>query len=173
MDKCLASRAGLLALTAAAICGAAHVASAGTKDWSGTYLGANLGLATENSDTKSRSLHLGVDRHVGDGLVGAEIEYTRSPIATQVQPIDNIARLKLKAGYGLRNTYLYGVAGLARARGGFGASNGYLFGIGAEHPLSEKISIGGEILHHQFDNFARTGSDLDVNVLAVRLNYRF
>lgn len=172
MDRCFGFVISALILPTALLAGAPSV-SAEQVDWSGGYFGANLGLATDSSDTWSRSMHLGFDEEVGGTVLGAELEYARNSISTPVQQIDNIARLKIRAGVSLRETLFYGAVGGASARGGFGTSSGYVVGLGVEQMISPHISLGGELLHHYFYDFAGDGSDLRVNILAARINYRF
>ena len=49
--------------------------------------------------------------------------------------------------------------------------DGYLFGLGYDFPVADNITIGGELLQHQFDDY--NGTDLDVGVTTFKARVAF
>jgi outer membrane immunogenic protein len=39
--------------------------------------------------------------------------------------------------------------------------------------VTDTISLGGEVLYHEFDNFKDSGVDVDATTFQIRANYRF
>ena len=87
--------------------------------------------------------------------------------------VDNIARLKLRGGYDMGPGLFYGTLGAARAYTSVGNDTGWLVGGGYEHMLTNNVTIGGELLYHNFKNFAGTGADVDATTLQIRSTFRF
>ena len=91
--------------------------------------------------------------------------------------IDQIHRLKLRAGYDMGNTLVYGVAGAAYAEAEvFGEDyndTGYLLGAGVDYKIRPNVTVGGEVLYHNFDDFDDTGVDLEATTLQARVAYQF
>ena len=71
--------------------------------------------------------------------------------------------------------------GRLQANGGYawadtdnvGDDSGYFIGGGYEHMVTQNISIGGEVLYHQFDNFGTVNTDIDATTAQVRATFRF
>ncbi|KCV83573.1 hypothetical protein ATO10_02395 [Actibacterium atlanticum] len=153
-------------------------------DWTGAYGGLSLGYgdfdgaAGQNADGTVGGIFAGYDWDLGDWVVGGALEYSASdanfPGTTGV---DAIGRLKLRAGYDLGKTLVYGTVGAARANidlgGGDAWDNGYFVGFGAEHFLTESVTVGGELTYDRFDNFANTTTDVDGLSATARVALRF
>lgn len=161
--------AGALALAALL---AANHAEAEEGSWDGAYLGASLGVATSDGDDSLRSLHGGILRDRGGMTLGAELEVIETDIGTRAGPIERMVRAKARIGTVRNDVHYYGVAGLVEAEGRFGDDTGYVLGVGAETQLGSHVSVGAELLHHGFGNFAGSG-DLGVNTLTARMTYHF
>ena len=54
-----------------------------------------------------------------------------------------------------------------------GGDNGWFIGAGYEHIEAPNISVGGELLYQELDNFNPTGVGVDATTLQVRVAYRF
>ncbi|OYX45535.1 MAG: hypothetical protein B7Z02_00830 [Rhodobacterales bacterium 32-67-9] len=153
-------------------------------DWTGGYVGAQIGYGdvsagASDGDGATYGLRGGYDWDLGNWVVGAGVDWDQTDIDLGGGPdkLDSIARLKLRAGYDLGRTMVYGTAGAARAEAdlaGVGHSdNGWFAGLGAEYALNDRWTLGGEVLHNQFDDFDNTGIDLDATTAAINVGFRF
>ncbi|MGB7263350.1 MAG: outer membrane beta-barrel protein [Albidovulum sp.] len=154
-------------------------------DWTGGYVGAQLGYGDVSAtgldgDGLLYGLRGGYDWDLGNWVVGAGVDWDKTDIdlgTTAGDQLDSVARLKLRAGYDLGQTLVYGTAGAARAKADIGgvsrSDNGWFAGIGAEYALTDQWSVGGEILTHQFNDFDSTGIDVDATTATVNVGFRF
>lgn len=153
-------------------------------DWTGGYVGAQIGYGDASAgavdgDGATYGLRAGYDWDLGNWVVGAGVDWDKTEIdlGTGTDNIDSIARLKLRAGYDLGRTLVYGTAGAARAEADLGgvsrSDNGWFAGIGADYALNDRWTVGGELLHNQFDDFDNTGIDLDATTASINVGFRF
>lgn len=155
-------------------------------DWSGGYVGAQLGYGDVNSNGAGLDgngaiggVHAGYLMDFGQFVTGAELSYDTSNIdlGAAGDTLDSVARLKLIAGYDLGRTMIYGSAGVARASatlGGVGQSdNGYFVGLGTDYALTDQWTFGGEVMAHRFNDFAGTGVKLEATTIQAKIAYRF
>lgn len=142
-------------------------------DWTGAYLGASLGVATDADGDALRSLHGGYLEQRGATTYGVELDLAETDIGSPAGPVDKIARVKGRLGMVRKEVHVYAVAGLAHMQGRFGSDTGLVLGAGAETHLTEHVTLGGELLHHQVSDFDGTGESFSMNTLTGRLNYRF
>ncbi|SMX41699.1 outer membrane protein [Actibacterium lipolyticum] len=156
------------------------------RDWTGGSVGAHLGYGSIDTSVNGvdgdgflGGVHAGYDYDFGNFIVGGELEYDAADIDLNGVPgsVDSIARLKLRAGADLGNTFLYGTGGAAYAEteiaGTNVSDNGYFLGVGVEQMVRENISVGGEVLYHQFDDFDGSGDDIDATTVAARVSFKF
>ena len=159
---------------------------AASTDWSGFYVGGQLGFADIDSngagldgDGLIGGIHGGYRFDFGRFVAGAEIDYDTADVelGDGLGTLDSVTRLKLMAGAELGQSLVYGTAGVAYADatvGGGGLSdNGYFFGAGVDVALDDRWSVGGEVLQHNFDDFDGTTVDLDVTTVKARVSFRF
>jgi opacity protein-like surface antigen len=156
-------------------------------DWTGGYVGASLGYADlEGSSTfgddfngGSLGLHAGYNYDMGSYVLGGEIEYSGFDVRDDAsgQDLDQVLRAKVRAGYDAGSFMPYVTVGAAQAytSGALGDldGTGYLYGLGADYRVSDSITVGAEILRHEFEDFADTGIDLDANTASVRVSFNF
>ncbi|MGH1425946.1 MAG: outer membrane protein [Pseudooceanicola sp.] len=147
-------------------------------DWTGAYAGVQLGygdleFGAASGDGIIGGAQLGYDYDMGNIVVGAELDYNMSNISLGGTDIDQLARLKLRVGYDAGDALIYAVGGGARAMTSTGNDNGWVAGAGVEYRVMERVSVGGEYLYHNFDNFNGSGSDLTGGTFAARINFRF
>jgi outer membrane immunogenic protein len=155
-------------------------------DWSGAYVGAQVGYGDLKSngagldgDGAIGGVHAGYRYDFGQFVAGAELDYDTANVdlGAGVGELDNVARLKLKGGYDLGRTLVYGTIGAAYAEASVGGTtlkdNGYFGGIGVDYAISDQFSVGGEYLAHKFNDFDGSGADLDVNTLTARVSFKF
>lgn len=174
---------------------------AGT-DWTGGYVGGQLGFGTlsmddDNEETELEDfdgtlfgVHAGYMFDFGRFVAGAEIDYDRADITAEdddemtddATDLDSIARAKLRLGFDGGRFLPYVTGGVARAS--LSAENadleetledgydGNFYGIGANYAVSERFMVGVEALRHNFDD-TPAGFDSDVNTITLRGSFRF
>jgi outer membrane immunogenic protein len=156
-------------------------------DWSGPYVGAQLGYGDIDSngggldgDGWLGGVHAGYRWDWGTFVAGAELDYDTAEIdlgSPEVGTLDDVARLKLMAGTEFGRSLVYGTLGAAYADASVGgldlSDNGYFLGAGVDFAVSDRWSVGGELLHHKFDDFDDTGVDLDATTLKAKVSLRF
>lgn len=149
-----------------------------TGDWTGGYVGGQIGYGKigggASGDDAIGGLTMGYDYDFGTWVLGAGIDYDWSNIEAGGNKLENMARLKLRAGYDLGQGLLYATAGAVRADiETLGSDDGYFAGIGYEHMLTQNISLGGEVLYHDFGDFNGSGTDVDATTAQIRATFRF
>jgi predicted porin len=154
-----------------------------SNDWTGFYTGLQLGYGDVSSDSGTLDgdnglygLHAGYDYDFGDYVIGAELDYDEADIdlGGGAGTLDSITRLKFKGGYDMGNTLLYATAGAAQADTSFGDETGPFIGVGMNYMVTERYTVGAELLHHTFDDVGGAGGDdLDATTFTVRGGIRF
>jgi outer membrane immunogenic protein len=166
-------------------------------DWTGAYIGGQVGYGwgtasvdldddislDTNFDGWLGGLHAGYNYDFGTFVLGGEVDYDWADLQFDDDDIDGsidqIARAKLKLGYDLGQTLIYGVAGWAwanaEAEGENYSDDTWLVGAGATYRISDAWSAGGEYLYHGFRNgFDDTGiDDMGVSTITARMSYNF
>lgn len=155
-------------------------------DWSGFYVGAQLGYADVDSNGGGLDgngtlggVHAGYRWDFGQYVAGAELDYDTASIdlGGTTGTLDDVTRLKLMGGAEFGNSLIYATTGIARANatvGGAGLSdNGYFLGAGLDYAVSDSWSVGGELMQHRFSDFDGSGVDLDATTLKAKVSLRF
>ncbi|MFP4327206.1 MAG: outer membrane protein [Paracoccaceae bacterium] len=151
-------------------------------DWTGGYVGGQLGYGNVDTDTGADGdgaiggLILGYDYDFGGWVLGGGLDYDFADIDVDgATTLENVLRLKLRSGVDLGNGgLLYGTGGFARAdTSSLGDDDGWFLGAGYEHRITESFSVGGEALYHEFEDFEGSGIDVDATTLQVRGTFRF
>lgn len=158
-------------------------------DWSGLYGGVQLGWGNagvdggglnEDGDGVIGGVHAGYDWDLGNYVLGVGLDYNAANIETDGgnANLDALGRARVRAGYDAGQWLFYGTGGAAYADAsitGTGASSdwGWFAGAGAEYRVNQNLSVGGEALYHQFDDFDGSGVDLDATTFQARVTYRF
>lgn len=153
-------------------------------DWSGAYVGAQLGYGKLSADDVDASgaiggLHAGYRWDLGNAVLGTELDYNGSSVDSSDPDakLKNLARLKFQAGYDMGRTLVYATAGAAHAKidlaGTSRSDTGWFAGLGLDYALSDQWTVGGEALYHQFDDFDDTGIDADGTTLQLKAAYHF
>ncbi|QIE44899.1 porin family protein [Pseudohalocynthiibacter aestuariivivens] len=164
-----------------AITPAAPVVAVGP-DWTGFYAGAQLGyadvdtnVANVDGDDMIGGLTAGYDWDLGKYVVGVGADYDFADVGlSPTNSLDSIWRLKMRSGVKIGDGLLYLSGGYAHVdTSGFGDEGGKFYGAGYEHMMTENISVGGEVLHHEFDNVGATANDVDATTYQVRATFRF
>ena len=151
-------------------------------DWTGFYTGLQLGYAdadgpgTLDGNDNSYGVHAGYDYDFGDFVLGGELDYDKTDVSLGggAASIDSVARLKLKGGYDLGNTLIYATGGVARADTSVGNETGPFAGIGVAHKVTDRFTVGAELLEHRFSDVGGVaGNDIDATTFSLRGSLRF
>lgn len=114
----------------------------------------------------------------GSYVLGGEFDYDATDIedAAIAGRVDNVARVKLRAGYDMGLILPYATLNVARADASDtalgGSDNRYFVGGGLDYQVTDTIRAGGEILQHRFDDFNDTGFNLDVTPVTARVGFQ-
>lgn len=153
-----------------------------TGDWTGFYTGLQLGYADADGpgaldgDNETYGFHVGYDYDFGKYVIGGEIDYDETDISLGggAASVDSVARLKVKGGYDLGDTLIYATAGAARADTSVGDETGPFAGVGVSYKVTDRYTVGAEVLHHQFDDVGGlAGNDVDATTFTIRGSLRF
>lgn len=172
----------LIAATAAVALMAPVMANpARAGDWTGPYVGLGIGNTDVNGpgaadgNDVSYGIHMGYDYDFGDFVLGGELEYDRADVSVAggLGRLDNIGRLKLRAGYDFGPVLGYAIVGGARANTSVGNDTGLVYGLGLAYAINDQFTLSGEYLRHDFNNFNNTGADATADVFNLRASLRF
>ena len=151
--------------------------------WTGASVGARLGygraeLTTPGGNVDDDGVIGGVsaayDYDFGTLVVGAGISADATDISLAGVDIDYVGRAGLRVGADLGSSLVYGTGGYARAElDGAADADGYYAGIGSETRLTERLTLGSELLYHEFDDVAGAGNTVDALTANLSLNLRF
>ena len=153
-------------------------------DWSGFYAGGQLGSGDVNAgggttgDGILGGVHAGYRFDFGGFVAGVEADYDAADVNLGGGvSLDDVARLKLQAGVVAGPALVYATGGAAWAGVDLGGTSerdtGWFGGLGVAYPVTSNITVGGEVLRHQFDDFSGTGTDIRATTATARVSFRF
>ncbi|MCR9158573.1 MAG: outer membrane beta-barrel protein [Rhodobacteraceae bacterium] len=148
-------------------------------DWTGAYGGLSFGNLSADADDFEDSegvygVYGGYDYDFGQFVVGGELDYqTGEDIELGGIEVDDILRAKVRGGYDLGRTLVYGTVGAAQLSSNIGDDTGIVGGLGVEYKVTEQFTVGGEYLAHRFDDFDDTGIDVEADTVSIRGSFRF
>ena len=156
-------------------------------DWSGAYVGGQIGYVDTNTTGGALDgygmiggVHAGYRWDMGTFVAGVEMDHDAAKVDLGPTPgdtLDAVTRLKLTAGTEMGDALLYGALGGAHASATVGGAdltdNGYFLGAGVTYALTDSLTLGGEVLQHQFNDFDGSGVDLDATTVTARVGFRF
>jgi len=164
-------------------------AAPATPNWTGFYAGGQLGWANVDPDTSLLDdddsliggLTAGYDFDLQNGFVlGAGIDYdfldadlNAADTGDTVATAEEAFRAKLRGGYKIGRGLAYATGGYAWAdTDNLGSDDGYFVGAGYEHMVTDQVSLGGEVLYHEFEDFDG-GADVEATTVQARATFRF
>lgn len=161
-------------------------------DWTGPYAGLQVGRLDADlagdadgdgdddaaddfpSDGAIYGGFVGYDYDFGRFVLGGEVDYNASDLDFGgIAELDTLTRLKLRGGYDLGRTMIYATAGAALVDTSIGDETGAFGGFGVAYSVNGQVTLGGEILHHEFDDLGGTGIGAEATTLSVRAGFRF
>jgi opacity protein-like surface antigen len=148
-------------------------------DWTGGYGGLSFGQLSADIDDFDDSETVygvfgGYDYDFGQFVLGGELDYqTGEDIELDGIEVDDVIRAKVRGGYDLGRTLVYGTVGAAQLGTSIGDDTGIVGGVGVEYKVTEQFTVGGEYLAHRFDDFDDTGVDVDADTVSIRGSFRF
>ena len=181
----------LLAVSVAVIAAPAFAADARTSakmsDWTGWYAGAQYdfidGDATVGGafDGKVYGIFGGYRHDFGDFVIGGELDYSVGDITAVGGPtldIDALLRVGVEVGYDAGPALIYATLGYATmdlsAPGVSGEVDGVFYGVGADFMVSDRVSLGLEIIRDDFDSVGGlAGNDLEMTSVGLNVSFRF
>jgi len=157
------------------------------RDWTGFYGGGSLGFGSLDLDGVDGDfegalygLHAGYNYDLGSFVLGGELEASATNDFTLDGgdlELENVLRAKVRAGYDAGNYLPYVTAGWAQASvddgaGGTLEDDGIFYGVGLDYAFGDTITVGGEYLRHDFEDFDG-GSDIQADTFGLRVSYNF
>jgi outer membrane immunogenic protein len=150
--------------------------------WTGGSVGAQLGYgdASASGGLEGDGALLGLrayyDYDFGNFIVGGGLQYDGTNIEVGGSDVDAITRAGLRAGVDLGESWVYGTGGWASVQTDdavVGDSDGWFAGVGYERFITTNMTVGAEVLYHEFDEFDAAGFEADGTSAAVSVNFRF
>lgn len=155
-------------------------------DWTGLSVGGQLSygdVTTTGPELEGDGALYGLrayyDYDLGNVIVGGGLQYDAANIDLGgAAEISDVLRLAGRVGAGSGRNWYYGTAGFAQASlddgtASPGNSNGYFLGAGYETFVTDQVTVGAEVLYHQFEDFDIDTLDADVTTAGLSVNYRF
>ncbi|MFN6008097.1 MAG: outer membrane protein [Paracoccaceae bacterium] len=156
-------------------------------DWSGAYVGAQIGYGDVDSNGAALDgndwfggVHAGYRWDLGTWVAGTELSYDATNIglgAVAGNELSDVLALKLQAGREIGNSLVYGSLGAAQANATVGgvdlSDTGMVYGVGFDYAVNERWTVGGEVTQHDFNDFDGTTTDFDATTLKAKVGLRF
>ncbi len=151
-----------------------------SQEWTGFYVGAELGFADIDASPGSSDTGLigglltGYDYDLGAWVVGAGLDYDFADISLGTTSVDSVYRIKARGGYKTGDGLIYATTGYAHIdTDNAGDDGGYFIGGGYEHLLADQFSVGGELIYQVIDNVNSGSIDIDGTSVQFRGSFRF
>lgn len=158
-------------------------AYAPARDWTGGYVGGQLGLGDLGGDVRGSGgiggLYGGYTHDFGTFALGAELGYDRASIGflNGGAKLKDATRVKVRGGPTFGDVFAYGAIGAVRASADVGGNtlrdNGWMAGVGMEYAIDRNWSVGGEVMYHRINDFGGTGLRVSPTTAQARVSFRF
>lgn len=165
------------------------VQMAPASDWTGFYLGGQAGYLNGNADANGDStdfdgfvggIYGGYNHDFGKFVIGGEADYNWANgefDANNDVKVNQLARLKLRAGYDAGKLLPYIAGGAAYANVDADGTDyndwGWALGAGVDYKVTDNWTAGVEYMYQKFDDFDDQGFDLTGNTIMARVGYSF
>lgn len=151
---------------------------AAAQEATGFYGGVQVGAAGVGASATGHSIISGffIGFDAGNAAIGlrGELDYSRVNIDMGGgAQINGLARVKLHGGYSLGSGFFYGTAGLGMASTNPGGEGGILLGAGFDYDLGGRVSVGSEVLYHDFSAINSAGQNAELVTLSARVAFQF
>ena len=156
-----------------------------TYDWTGPSVGLQFGYidvetsgaaALEGDDTLI-GLRAYYDYDFGQFVLGGGLQYDVTGVDLGgVTEVESVLRGGVRGGIDLNRNWIYATLGLARVEtsaAAVGDSSGYFAGLGYEVFVGQQVTLGAEVLYHEFDDFDLGGLEAEATTASVSVNFRF
>lgn len=175
---------------------AAPAPVAGT-DWTGFYGGLQLDFLTNGEDDGGATdgefdgilygVFGGYRYDFGNVVAGVELDYlhgsgdfetTTGINAGDVDDIDyQLTRVGVELGYDAGPALLYATGGYSYLEidvplGEF-EDDGFFYGVGVDYLVTDRITVGAELLHHQWNDFEVDDNDFSATTFGVNVGFQF
>lgn len=163
-----------------------------SSDWTGFYGGAQIEygdveadggpLDGADGDGALYGIFGGYRYDLGDFVIGAEIDLNLADIdidagAGNLGTLEAVHRIGVEAGFDAGPALIYGTVGAAQGYAdtvlGDFDDTGFFFGAGIDYAVTDQITVGAELLQHEFDDFDGTGSDISATTFGINAAFRF
>ncbi|NRB05326.1 MAG: outer membrane beta-barrel protein [Rhodobacteraceae bacterium] len=149
-------------------------------DWTGPYAGLQLGQldATASDglsgDDLALGAHAGYRFDFGRVVIGGEVDFDRAGTNLGAGlELDSILRGKVQAGLDFGSAFAYVTGGVAELDSSIGDDTGEFYGLGLSYRLSDRFTVGGEVLEHNFKRVGGGPTDVDATTVTVRGSLNF
>ena len=173
--------------------GLAAPVMAQSQDWTGSYLGGQVGNATLGADYSSddstdsgsiMGLHTGYNFQSGNMVYGVEADYSLGDMQLceytcdgdqNWLSVDSMSSIRARVGMTFDNVLVYATAGVGELNGmhmsssgsgddgTFGGTGITVLGLGAEWAVSEVFSVRIEAMSYQVNGMTLEGTGWDVD----------
>ncbi|MEM6481450.1 MAG: porin family protein [Pseudomonadota bacterium] len=152
-------------------------------NWTGFWVGGELGVisvgvspGSGNEEGVIAGLAAGYDYDFGTFVLGGGFDYdlSETDVGNTGSDLENVFRVRLRAGFEIGRGLLYGTGGYAQAdTDALGSEDGYFLGAGYEHLITPRFSYGTEVIFHDFNDYGDTSVDVDATTVQLRGTFRF
>ncbi len=159
--------------------------------WDGWYGGVQIEYgdgSVTTGDTLEGNLYGifgGYRADLGNIVIGGEWDYVHGGLESAANPAnsaDTIFRSGLEVGYDAGALLPYATVGAAYIHldvpgpvpPGFDRTGfGYFYGLGVDYAVTDNVTIGAELLQHEFEDLPIAGTDIDALTFGLNASFRF
>lgn len=152
-------------------------------DWTGFYLGADVGYGKPNGELKTDGALGGVNAGYlwdfnGSYVLGGEIGYNAAHMDQGADgKLKNMTDVKLIGGVPVGNWLPYATVGASYVKADLAGDDHSdtvpMIGVGVKYALDNNWSVGSEIDYRKGHDFDSTGDSLNLTSIAATVSYRF